>query len=51
LEANNYFDQLAPTHQKQYIGWIFVPKQKDTKDKRIRESIALLAKGQKLGLK
>jgi uncharacterized protein YdeI (YjbR/CyaY-like superfamily) len=50
-KAKIFFNQLAPTHQKQFIGWIFVAKQKITKDKRIKESIALLAKGQKLGLK
>jgi uncharacterized protein YdeI (YjbR/CyaY-like superfamily) len=42
---------LAPTYQKQYLGWIEVAKRPDTKEKRINESIRLLAEGKKLGLK
>jgi uncharacterized protein YdeI (YjbR/CyaY-like superfamily) len=49
--ANNTFQKLAPTYQKQYIGWIETAKRPETKEKRIRQSIAKLANGQKLGLK
>lgn len=49
--AKEYFEQLAPTYRKQFIGWIVVTKRPETKAKRIKESIRLLAKGQKLGLK
>ncbi len=50
-KANEHFVKLAPTYQKHYIGWITVAKRQETKVKRIKESIALLEKGEKLGLK
>jgi len=34
-----------------YIGWIDSAKQKETKLRRLREAIDLLAAGKKLGLK
>ena len=49
--AKEYFEQLAPTYRKQFIGWMVVAKRPETKEKRINGSIKLLAKGQKLGLK
>jgi uncharacterized protein YdeI (YjbR/CyaY-like superfamily) len=49
--AKENFDKLAPTYRKHYIGWIAVAKRQETKKRRIEESIALLEKGQKLGLK
>ena len=49
--AQETFNKLAPTYQKQYLGWIEVAKRPDTKAKRINESIRLLAEGKKLGLK
>ena len=45
------FRKLAPTYQKQYLGWIEVAMRLDTKEKRIKESVRLLAEGNKLGLK
>jgi len=50
-KAKIYFNTLTQSYQKQYIGWIVTAKQKKTKEKRIGESIILLAKGEKLGLK
>jgi uncharacterized protein YdeI (YjbR/CyaY-like superfamily) len=49
--AWNYFQQLAPSYQRTYIGWIDSAKRKETKEKRLREAVALLAAGRKLGLK
>ena len=49
--AQETFRKLAPTYQKQYLGWIEVAKRPNTKEKRIKESIRLLAEGKKLGLK
>jgi uncharacterized protein YdeI (YjbR/CyaY-like superfamily) len=49
--AKMFFDQLAPSYQKQFIGWIAVAKRQETKDRRINESIALLQQGKRLGLK
>jgi len=50
-QAKETFDNLAPTYKKQYLGWIEVAKRPETREKRIRESIRLLAAGKKLGLK
>jgi uncharacterized protein YdeI (YjbR/CyaY-like superfamily) len=49
--ARSFFDQLAPSYQKQYVGWIAAAKRRETRDRRIRESIALLEKGEKLGIR
>ncbi len=50
-KAKIFFDQLAPTYQKHFIGWVSVAKRQETKDHRVSESIALLKQGKKLGLK
>jgi len=50
-KAKETFDKLAPSYRKHYIGWITIAKKPETKKRRIAESIALLEKGQKLGLK
>jgi uncharacterized protein YdeI (YjbR/CyaY-like superfamily) len=50
-KAWTFFRQLAPTHRRQFVVWIHVAKRPETRAKRIRESIALLAAGKKLGLK
>jgi len=45
------FEKLAPSHRRAYIGWIDSAKREETKEKRLREAVGLLAAGQKLGLK
>lgn len=50
-KAKNFFDQLAPSYQKQFISWIETAKRQETKDRRIKESISLLEQGEKLGMK
>jgi uncharacterized protein YdeI (YjbR/CyaY-like superfamily) len=50
-KAKENFDKLAASYRKYYIGWIAVAKRQETKRRRIDESIALLEKGKKLGLK
>ncbi len=50
-KAKENFDNLAPSYRKYYIGWIAMAKRPETKNRRIEESIALLEKGKKLGLK
>jgi len=49
--ALKFFDSLAPSYRRMYVGWIDSAKQQETKDKRLREAIDLLAAGKKLGLK
>ena len=50
-KAKECFDKLAPSYRKFYIGWIATAKRPETKKRRIKESIALLEQGKKLGLK
>jgi len=50
-KAEAFFERLAPSYQKQYIAWIQVAKRPDTRAKRVKESIELLEKGEKLGMK
>ena len=50
-KAKENFDKLAPTYRKHYIAWISIAKRPETKKRRIEESIALLEKCEKLGLK
>jgi uncharacterized protein YdeI (YjbR/CyaY-like superfamily) len=50
-EAWSFFQQLAPTYRRHFVGWIHTAKRPETREKRIRESITLLASRRKLGLK
>jgi uncharacterized protein YdeI (YjbR/CyaY-like superfamily) len=50
-KAKGNFDKLAASYRKHYIGWIAVAKRAETRKRRIEESVALLEKGKKLGLK
>lgn len=49
--AWQYFEQLAPSYRRAYVGWIESAKREETKEKRLREVVNLLAAGKKLGLK
>jgi uncharacterized protein YdeI (YjbR/CyaY-like superfamily) len=50
-KAWEYFQALAPTYRRDFVVWIHTAKRPETREKRIRESIALLSAGKKLGLK
>lgn len=50
-EAWRHVQTLAPSYQRHFVAWIHTAKRQETQDRRIRESIALLAAGKKLGLK
>ena len=50
-KAWEFFRQLPPTHRRDFVVWIHTAKRAETRARRIRESIALLAAGKKLGLK
>jgi uncharacterized protein YdeI (YjbR/CyaY-like superfamily) len=50
-EAWQSFQALAPSYQRHFVVWIHIAKRPETRENRIRESIALLAAGKKLGLK
>ena len=50
-KAWKFFRGLAPTYRRDFVVWIHTAKRPDTRARRIRESLALLAAGKKLGLK
>lgn len=50
-EAWKFFQQLARTYRRDFVVWIHTAKKPETRERRMRESIALLAAGKKLGLK
>jgi len=55
LQANgraceNFF-RLAPSARRLYVGWILEGKKEETRLRRLREAIELLAAGRKLGMK
>ena len=50
-KAWQHFQALAPTYRRDFVVWIYTAKRPETREKRLRESVALLAAGKKLGLK
>jgi uncharacterized protein YdeI (YjbR/CyaY-like superfamily) len=55
LKANpkawKFFQSLAPSERRRYIRWILHAKQAQTRERRVREAVALLEQNKKLGLK
>jgi len=51
LKARRFFDALPPGERRRFLTWIQVAKRPQTKERRIREAVALLAKGERLGLR
>jgi uncharacterized protein YdeI (YjbR/CyaY-like superfamily) len=49
--ALRHFEALAPSQRRRYIAWIEAAKREDTKLRRLKEAIRLLAGGKVLGLK
>ena len=45
------FEALAPSQRRRYLAWIETAKREDTKLRRLKEAIRLLAGGRVLGLK
>ena len=50
-KAWKFFQELAPSYRRYFVAWIHTAKRPETREKRVRESIRLLAAGKKLGLK
>ena len=50
-QAWEFFRKLAPTDRRDFVVWIHIAKRPETRERRIRESIRVLAAGKKLGLK
>ena len=55
IQANaatwKFFRELSPRNRRNFVVWIHTAKRADTRQRRIRESLALLAAGKPLGLK
>lgn len=49
--AWSFFRELPAGERRNYVVWIHIAKRPETRDRRIREAISLLAAGKKLGLK
>jgi uncharacterized protein YdeI (YjbR/CyaY-like superfamily) len=49
--AQRTFESLSPSHRRRYLAWIESAKREETKLRRLKEAIRLLAGGQVLGLK
>ena len=50
-KAWTFFRGLPPGARRLYVGWIHTARRPETRQRRIRESIALLAAGKRLGLR
>jgi len=50
-KARDYFEKLAPSYRRHYIGWITMAKRPETRQRRLAEAVELLAQNKKLGLK
>ena len=49
--ASRHFEALTPSQRRRYFAWIESAKREDTKLRRLKEAIGLLANGKALGLK
>ncbi len=50
-KAWKFFRGLARTEQRNFVVWIHIAKRPETRERRLRESVDLLAAGRRLGLK
>jgi uncharacterized protein YdeI (YjbR/CyaY-like superfamily) len=50
-EAREFFDSLAPGYRRRYVGWVILAKQPETRARRIKEAVRVLAAGVKSLLK
>jgi len=50
-KARQFFESLAPSYRAMYVGWVESAKREATREKRLREALALLTAGKKLGMK
>lgn len=50
-KAKAAFEALSNSHKKQYLTWIKMAKRAETRERHIKQSIEMLLKNKKLGLK
>lgn len=46
-KAKSAFDGLSPSHKKGYVDWVEEAKRPETREKRLKEAIDRLSKGEK----
>ena len=49
--AWTFFGTLPPRERRNFVVWVHTAKRPETRERRLRESVALLAAGKRLGLK
>jgi uncharacterized protein YdeI (YjbR/CyaY-like superfamily) len=50
-DAWQFFRALAPGERRNFVVWVHIAKRPETRERRLRESVDLLAAGKRLGLK
>ncbi len=50
-KAWEHFQNLAPSYRRLYVRWIMDAKKPETRARRLKQAVALLAQNKKLGLK
>ena len=45
------FNRLAPSYRREYVTWITEAKREETRERRLKEAVALLSDGKRLGEK
>jgi uncharacterized protein YdeI (YjbR/CyaY-like superfamily) len=50
-EAWAAFQRLAPSHRRNYVGWITAAKREETRRRRLAEAVDRLSRGEPLGMK
>lgn len=46
-KAKAFFEKLAYTHKREYVGWIHDAKKEETRQRRVKKTIELLNEGKK----
>jgi uncharacterized protein YdeI (YjbR/CyaY-like superfamily) len=49
--AWEFFQSLAPSHQRQFVSWVMSAKKDETRQRRLEELVSTLEAGKELGLK
>jgi uncharacterized protein YdeI (YjbR/CyaY-like superfamily) len=49
-EASSFYKKLAPSHKKNYVNWVMSAKKHETRLRRCKEMIRLLADNKKPGM-
>jgi len=50
-KASAFFESLAPSYRRQYVEWIATAKRPETRKRRLDETMELLERGEKLGMR